>query len=519
MSQKQLISRLTGGNWSRRSVLKAAIAAAAIPAMPRMLVAQEPQPKRGGHLILGLDGASSSDSLNPLKTLGTFQNTLNNQWGNCLVELGSDGNLMPELAQSWEANQAATVWTFKLRKGVQFHNGKEMTSRDVVYSIGFHYGKDTKSPVRAFLSTLKEVRAPSAYEVTVEFQQPNADAPYIFSDHHIIIIPEGEDISKGIGTGGYVIESFQPGVKVLAKRNPNYWKENAAFVDSIETIGINDATARLGALQSGAVHFINRVDPKLVPTIKASGLLDVIELPSSGFYYYPMQVNRAPFDNRDFRLALKYAIDREKMIKLVMGGFGQVGNDQPISPIDPFYSAEIPQRPHDPEKAKFHLKKSGITDPIGLAVAEASFPNAESAASLFQEDCAIAGINLQVNRVSSDGYWSNVWMKTPFCGSFGTGRPCADMTLSMGFQSNANWNDSFWNREQFDKIVNQARGELDLAKRKQLYHEAQLMIHDDGGTILPVFNSLLFGSATNVKGLRSTPVFGGYRLSEQLYFV
>ncbi|MEW6631571.1 MAG: ABC transporter substrate-binding protein [Pseudomonadota bacterium] len=504
--------------WNRRSVLKATIAAATAPAFPGALLAQD-APKRGGHLILGLEGSSTSDSLNPLKTLGTFQNTLNNQWGNCLVELGADGKLMPELAESWEPNDEANKWTFKLRKGVQFHNGKEMTSKDVLYSLRFHYGKDTKSPVRAFLTTLKEITAPSAYEVVVEFQQPNADAPYIFSDHHVIIIPEGADIGSGIGTGGYVIDTFQAGVRVLAKRNPNYWKENAGFVDSIETIGINDATARLGALQSGAVHFINRIDPKLVPMLRVSGLIDVIELPSSGFYYYPMQVTKAPFDNKDFRLALKYALDREKMIKLVMSGFGQLGNDQPISPLDPYYAADIPQRPHDPEKAAFHLKRSGIAAPIELAVSEASFPNAESAASLFQEDCSTAGINMQVKRVPSDGYWSSVWMKTPFCGSFGTGRPSADMTLSMGFMTGANWNDQFWSSERFDKVVNEARAELDVTKRKALYHEAQSLIQEDAGMILPVFNTLLFGSAKNVKGLRPTPVFGGYRISEQLYFV
>ncbi|MEW6631570.1 MAG: ABC transporter substrate-binding protein [Pseudomonadota bacterium] len=507
-----------GTRWSRRSLLKAGAVVFAAPALPRALMAQTQTPKRGGHLIMALEGASASDSINPLKSISTFQNTINLQWGNCLVELGSDGKAKPELAESWEPNKTATSWTFKLRKGVQFQNGKEMDAADVVYSLGFHHGKGSTSPVAAFLTTLKEIRASGTHEITVEFNEPNADAPFIFTDHKTLIIPQGASMDRPVGTGPYIIDSYQPGVKVLAKRNPNYWKEGAAFADSIETIGINDATARLGALQSGAAHFINRVDPKLVPAIRSGGALDVIEMPSSAFYYYPIQVDKAPYDNKDFRLALKYALDREKMIKLVLGGFGQVGNDQPVSPLDPFFSKDVPQRPHDPEKAAFHLKQSGVTRPIEVAVAEASFPNAEAAVALFQEDCRAAGLDLQIKRVPSDGYWSDVWGKVPFCGSYSTGRPCADMTLSMGFLSSAAWNDSNWKRPDFDKVVNAARAELDEAKRKQLYHEAQLMIHDDCGMILPVFNSLLFGSATNVKGMVPTPVYGGYRISEQLYF-
>ncbi|MFO1056126.1 MAG: ABC transporter substrate-binding protein [Dongiaceae bacterium] len=512
----------SAGRMTRRDFMSRAAALGVSTALAGTLASKgvfaDEAPKKGGHLILGLDGSASTDNLDPTTYVVTFQYTVGYQWGNSLVELTHDGGLSPELAESWEPDPTATKWVFKLRKGVQFHNGKEMTAEDVLATVNYHRSEKSTSPAKAFFEPVEDIKASDKHELTVTLKAPNADMPYIFADYHLLIQPAGGDPKAGIGTGGYIIETFEPGVRAIAKRNPNYWKADRAFVDSIETLGMNDVTARTSALQSGAVHFINRVDPKTVALLGNAPDLQVVDVPSAGYYCFPMRCDTPPYDSHDLRLALKYAIDRERMKKKIASGFGVVGNDHCVSSLDRFHAADIPQHGYDPDKAKFLYKKSGHSGALNLKVADAAFPGAVDAATLFKEDAAKAGIDIAVERVPDDGYWSDVWLKAPFCGSYWAGRPTADMMMALSYLSTAPWNESYWKRPDFDKLLIQARGELDNAKRKQMYRDLQAMISDDSGVIVPLFNNYLFGGAKNVSGLKPTPVFVGYRMGEQLHF-
>src|SRR3546814_41237 len=176
----------------------------------------------------------------------------------------------------------------------------------------------------------------------------------------------------------------------------------------------------------------------------------------------------APFDNNDVRLALKYAIDRQDIVDKILRGYGEVGNDHPIPSFDPFYAADIPQHEYDPDKAKHHFQKSGASGPITMHISNAAFTGAVDAAVLYKEHASRAGITLNIERTPEDGYWTEVWMNKPFCGSYWGGRPTADLMLSVAYKSDAAWNDSYWKREDFDEILIAARGELDTAKRKQI---------------------------------------------------
>jgi peptide/nickel transport system substrate-binding protein len=244
----------------------------------------------------------------------------------------------------------------------------------------------------------------------------------------------------------------------------------------------------------------------------------VFNIESAGHYCFPMRCDTDPFTNNDLRLALKYGIDREDIVKKILRGYGKTGNDHPIPSFDPFHADDLPQRPYDPDKAKFHFQKAGVSGPVALHVADAAFTGAVDAATLYKEHLAKAGITLDLVREPSDGYWSNVWMVKPFVASYWGGRPTADLMLSVAYQSDAAWNESFWKRPQFDQLLMQARGELDNAKRKQMYHDLQVMVHEDGGEVIPMFNNMLFGARKEVAGLVRSPVLTGLRCGEQLHF-
>jgi peptide/nickel transport system substrate-binding protein len=510
------------GALSRRELLERAAAlglgAAAAASLPARSAFAQDTPQKGGDLVLGIDSAGATDSLDPATYTANYMQTVGYQWGNPLVELDERNEVIPELAESWEPNEQATEWVFKLRKGVQFSNGKEMTAADVVYSINHHRGEGSTSGAQGYLQPITDIKASDTHEVTVVLEAPNADVPYILSDYHLLIMPDGAEPTDAIGTGAFVIEAFEPGVRTFARRNPNYWKEGRGHVDTVETVAINDLTARTSALQTGQVHFVNRIDPKTVALLERAPGMRIYDVPSAGHYTFPMRCDTPPFDNNDVRLAVKYAIDRNEVVDKILRGYGKLGNDHPIPEFDPFYNAELPQRAYDPEKAAFHLKQSGYTGPLVLHIADAAFTGAVDAATLFREHAVAAGIPLEVQRVPEDGYWSDTWMQQPFVGSYWGGRPTADLMLSVAYQSDAAWNESFWKREEFDKLLAQARGELDVAKRKALYAELQRMVWEDGGEVIPMFNNFLFGSVDNLNGFVEAPVLTGLRVAEQVWF-
>jgi peptide/nickel transport system substrate-binding protein len=166
------------------------------------------------------------------------------------------------------------------------------------------------------------------------------------------------------------------------------------------------------------------------------------------------------------------------------------------------------------------MKQAGLSElKVTLQVSEAAFTGATDAATLYQQAAGKAGVTLEVKREPSDGYWDNIWMKAPFCASYWGGRPTADQMLSIAYLSSAKWNDSAWKRPDFDKLVVAARAELDQAKRKQLYVDAQTMIHQDGGVLIPMFIDYLEAGNKKVKGMAPHPMFdfSGARLAEKVW--
>lgn len=476
-------------------------------------------PKRGGHLRVGLNGAGAEDSLDPATYTATFMQVLGHQLYDTMVDVDEHNKAVPELAESWEAKPGAKEWVFKIRQGVNFSNGKPLTAADVVYTINHHRKPTSKSPAKVLLAQIADLKATGKYEVTFTLTSGNADMPYVVADYHLCIGPEGTNFTDGIGTGAFVLEKFQPGVRGQTKRNPNYWRSGRPYVDSVETLAINDTTARISALMSGAVDMINRVPAESVALLKGSPRVQIFEIAGAAYNTFPMRCDMAPFTNNDVRLALKWGLDRKSILDKVLVGHGKIGNDQPIPSFNEFYAADIPEYTYDPDKAKFHLKKSGYSGGFVLSVSDTAFGGAVNAGEIFQQNLAKAGINLQVKRVPSDGYWDNVWMKAPFCASYWDGRPTADQIFATTFAAGAPWNESFWKNDRFNQLLLAARGELDHAKRKQMYHDMQLIVHDDCGDMVPMFDNTIDGGSSKVKGFVQRPILqmAGYRAPEMVW--
>ena len=477
-------------------------------------------PKKGGTLRLGMAGGSASDSLDPRAYSDSIPTSYGYQIFNGMVEIDKDGNATGELLESWDSKPGATEWTFNIRKGVTFHSGKTLDADDIIYSLNLHRG-ETKSAAKDLLSAISDIKKLSANQIKITLSTGNADLPYNLADYHILGVPNGFiDFSKPDGTGAFALESFEPGVRVITRNGGSYWKPGRGNFDSIETRYIPDSAARVQALITGQIDAANRVDPKTVAFVMKAPNVNVVRTKGSGYRFaFVALCDTDPYTSNDTRMALKYGIDRQKIVDVVFKGYAAIGNDTPIAPSNKYFAQNYPPHMYDPDKAAFHWKKAG-SPLLELQVSEGAFSGSTDAAVLYQESMRNAGIELNVKRVSADGYWNNVWLKAPFCASYWGERPSVDVQLSQAFISTANWNETHWREPAFDKIITAARVELDEMKRKQIYSEAQHMIAETGGMVCFAVGDFLDGYSKKVLGTAPHPRFDmcDQRIAEKGWF-
>lgn len=509
---------------TRRGLLQSGMAlTAAGLILPAGMARAQDAPKKGGVFRIGLGHGSTTDSYDPGLWEQLYVQTFAAARVNYLIEIAADGNLIGELAESWDSSDGMT-WVFKIREGVSFHSGKPMTPDDVVASLNFHRGDASTSAVKPFFDPVTDIKV-DGQNVVVTLNAANADFPYLMSDYHLPILPSADgkiDPNTSDGTGGYIVESYEPGVQATMNRNPNYWKADRAHFDQIIMLTILDPAARLNALMTGEVDLIDQVDPASISLLESRGVSKILSVSGNAHYVFPMDARAAPFNDNNVRLALKYAFDRQELVDKILAGHGSVANDNPIGPANRYYFAEMEAKTYDPDKAKFYLKEAGMdTLEVTLSAANAAFSGAVDAAVLMSEKAAAAGITINVDRVPDDGYWDNVWMKKPFAASYWGGRPVEDQMFTTAYVSGAEWNESFWSNEAFDKLLVAARSELDDAKRREMYQEMQRLVSFEGSTIIPMYNNYVMAVANTVgtpEKISANWNLDGFRCVERWWF-
>ncbi len=423
-----------------------------------------------------------------------------------LVELDDSFKPKPMLAESWEFNDKADVWTFKLRQDVKFHDGSKLTAKDVVYSFQRILDPKTASPGAGEMAGIDPagIKAVDDYTVRFSLPQPMVDLLLTINNRFTWIVKEGatsSDLkSKGMGTGPFKLDKFTPGEDpTVVVRNKDYWKQGVPQVDTIEFRSIVEPSARSAALQRGQVDIIEDVPMAEIKNLQGSKGIEVISERSGAWDAFVMMVDKPPFNNNKVRLALKYCMDRPKIMDLVLQGHGQVANDVPVPPWVE-YALQDPPRGRDIAKAKSLLAEAGYSKGLDLELYISNTrPWWIDLATVFQQLAAEAGINITLKNSSADTYWSEVWMKKPFCMTGWSAR-AADAMLSVAFMSKAEWNETHWYRSDWDALIFKARQTVDKAQRTTIYQQAQKMIVDEGGVLIPYFSDSLAGKRVAVTG-------------------
>ncbi|MBC7132101.1 MAG: ABC transporter substrate-binding protein [Roseovarius sp.] len=508
-TDRMLIDRLAmaarTGSISRRSFMHYATAAGvtASAATGLWTTSAAAAPRRGGTFRWGVHDGNTSDTHDPGTYVTRQMIFLAHTHRSYLTMITPENTLGPDLATGWEASPDATEWTFTLNPNASFHSGKSLTAQDVVDSLNHHRGDASTSAAKALLSDVTDIRADGDHTVIITLSRGNADLPWLMTDYHFVICPSNGDGTinwqSGDGTGPYRIDSGEFGVQWELSRHDG-WHGEGAWFDKVNMIVLNDPNARQTALVTGDVDAVSLIELKTMALLQRNPDIKVDNIPSGGAITMPMFVDTAPFDDVRVRTALKLAIDRDDIIEKIAFGAATKGNDFHLSPVQPYWPDDIPQREYDPDQAKSLLREAGQEGlRVNLSVAESVYTGAVDMCVLYAEHAKAAGININVVREPSDGYYSDVWLKKPFMAVSWGARPTPDVMFTLAYKDDAAWNESRWKNPRFNELLLQAKSELDDNLRAEMYREMCLLMRDDGGTLLPFFNNWVFARGKGVE--------------------
>jgi peptide/nickel transport system substrate-binding protein len=473
--------------------------------------------RAGGALRVGSTGGGAKDTIDA--HLPTTDPDIMRQWNlyeSLAVRTPDFSELQMLIAESIEpVGSKPDVWTVRLKDGIEFHNGKTVGADDVIFSL--KRITDPKDPKvgNSSISYIDRDNLKKIDERTVRIplKLTNAAFPDDLGQYFNAIVPTDYDPKKPVGTGPFKYQSFSPGQRSVFVKNPNYWQTGRPYADQLTIIDFPDDTARTNALLGGQVEAINNLPAAQLASIRGNPNLKVLSSPTGAWQPFTMRIDAAPFDDVKVRQAMRLIVDREQMVQQVLSGQGSVANDL-YARYDPMYASDLPQRKQDLEQAKSLLKQAGKEGLTVELVTSPVFNGIVEAAQVFAEQAKGAGVNVKVRKVDTGTFYGDNYLKWPFAQDFWASRVYLAQ-VAQGDLPNSPFNETHWGKGKFESLINQARGTVDEAKRKEILHEAQQMQYEQGGYIIPYFSNIIDAYSAKIGGFvpaKSGFPFGNYWL-------
>jgi peptide/nickel transport system substrate-binding protein len=475
------------------------------------------RPKRGGTLTVGLTGGGSGDTINAGHAAENLDFTRMTQLYDVLVEADLNSILQPALAEEITANSDSTVWTIRLRKGVTFHNGKDLTSEDVLFTINRIVSEKTFGAAGFTLVDVKNIKIVDPLTLQVPCLSPYSTFQYAFYNHGFAgIIPVGYDPTKPVGTGPFMYKSFTPGQESVFVKNPNYWQDGEdglplPYVDQLVISDYSDESSMVNALVSGAVSAISPLTPPSIAALTGGGKSHTV---SEAGYWVPfcMRTDVAPFNLVDVRQAFRLLVNRPQMLEEVYSGLGTVGNDL-FAVTDPAYDTSLPQRVQDIEQAKFLLKKHGLENMTTTLVTGDIYNGAVQAATVFAEQAKAAGVTVNLSNIPSSTLYGPNYLKWTFSQDWWGPNPYL-IDVSQATLNTAPINECHFDNAQYNQLYSEAlAAPFGSTKQTDIVHEMMTIDYNEGGYIIPFFAPSIDGYAPNVVGPvpnKIGPLSGGF---------
>ncbi|HEX3834533.1 MAG TPA: ABC transporter substrate-binding protein [Solirubrobacteraceae bacterium] len=447
--------------------------------------------KSGGNLRVGATGGGAKDTIDAhLPTADPDIMRCWNLYEPLAVRPPSFGPLEMMVAESIEAEHGKTdSWIVKIRPGIEFHNGKTVTADDVVFSLNRIL--DAKNPKVGAASIgyvdIKNVKKISKSQVRIPLKFANAGFLDDIGQYFNSIVPIGYNPAKPVGTGAFMYASFTPGQQSVFKKFPNYWQHGKPYADQLTIIDFTDDTARVNALLGGQVDAIDNLPTGQIAQVQGSSSLKVLISHTGQWQPFTMRIDQPPFNDVRVRQAMRLIVNRPQMVEQVLSGQGRIANDM-YSPFDPAYDASLPQRAQDIEQAKSLLKSAGHAGLSVQLVTAPVFQGVVQAAQVFAQQASAAGVKVSLRKLDTGTFYGPNYLKWTFAQDFWATREYLPQ-VAQGSLPSSPFNETHWGAGAFEKLINQARAELDATKRTAILREAEKMEYDQGGYIIPYFSN------------------------------
>jgi peptide/nickel transport system substrate-binding protein len=527
--QNQVVDDLFAGECDRAGFIqRATMFGLSVPVMSAALLAageapaafaKETRGKAGGRIRVGMTPIPKG-TLEPW----TYQETVALQLGGISGEFLNRNRpnltLQPELAVSWKPNATGSVWTYKLRQGVKFANGKPMNADDVVATYHRLLTDPTSQAASAFSGVLSDAGVTKVDDFTVQFKldTPTASFPYLTSSttYQAIILPKdytGPFEKTPQTTGAFNLVAYTPGVSAKYDRNPNWWGGSAPL-DGVD-VTLGDGTAINNALIGGQLDLLNNVVYFDSRALFSNPNIQIFSARGATHREIPMRVDQpgSPLHDKRVRQALALSLNRPQIIKTLFNGAADLGNDSPFAPVYPS-TAKVPQRHLDIRAAKALLAAAGYAKGFNMKLVTYQTQELPSLAQIVKQSAKAIGANIDVKILTNSQYYAGTptttpWLTEPMTITDWGHRGVPNVLLNAALTSKAvpskkagTWNAAHFKNKKYDALVKAFGATPALADQKKIAKAIELLLLDQTPVIFPYFYNTFNAGTKKVKGFQ-----------------
>lgn len=471
--------------------------------------------RKGGTLRVGV--SAPTGPADPMVAANQGSIAMYQPVGEYLIRAEPDLSLRPFLATEWSANDEGTVWTFKLRQDVTFHDGQPMKAADVVATFNRLANPEGGSiALSAFRGIINDKSATAIDDYTVQFEleRPVGNFPYLASSdtYSAIILPAsfsgGFEEAGFPGTGPFRMATYEPTTGATFVRNEDYWdKENLAPLDQIDFVFFADETPALIALQGGEIDVVYQMSVQNGRAVVNNPAFKMVGTRSAASRPLHLRTDTGPWVDKRVRQAFAHTVDRNAVVQGLMQGYAEIGNDSPFAPVFPVTNPDVPQRQLDLDRARALLAEAGVPDGFNTTLNVINQLEIPAYAVILQAGAAKVGINLEIILQDGGTYYgdgqfgSSPWLdSTAGITDFGH-RSIPNVYLTAQFMSGGVWNSSHLNDPELDAEIGEFLATVDFEEQRRLATSMQERFLDLTPTIYSAFLQFIFVTGSNVAGI------------------
>jgi peptide/nickel transport system substrate-binding protein len=475
----------------------------------------------GGTVTAGV--AMPTGAIDPLTVHDSGSYQLIFQVAEFLCVTQPDLSLRPVLAESWSHNGDGSVWTFKLRRGVKFHDGRDMTADDVVATFErLSDPSEASNALSVFKGLLSKggTRKVDAFTVAFHLDSPNGNFPYAVSidNYNAVIVPagyRGNYEADFVGTGPFKLEAYRPRVGASFIRNPDYWGPKA-LPDRVEFKFFSEPQPRLIALQAGEVDILDAIPVVMSPALQRNPDITLIRVHTAAHRQLHMRCDSGWFADRRVRQALALSLDRKQLVAGLCRGMGVIGNDTPVTPLDPSTDPSVPQREQDVAQARQLMQAAGLAKGFDITLTTEQYTDIPEYAQLVQEFAKAINIRISLKIETQGLYYGKAvagqsdWLDSPLGITDYANRAVPNVYLANPLLSNGAWNAAHFSNTAYDALVPRYVKALDPQAKRQAAGDIQRLLLDQTPLIVSYFPDLLVPVRKGINGL--PPIAAGLLL-------